>query len=304
MVLRRSAIAILIAAFASPVLQDCRLIPTREIRETKGGDSAPRGEARPNRGDNRTGKGPAGNRASNDKGAPGDGPVNGLRPGEPARPPLPGAQMGRLFFLMPTPFETTTGAADRREMLDLFSAPLMDRSLIIAAAGKLEKRTRVLLAARRTRACAFFRAAPAPKRPALLRYWRATSRNQLNAWRLSAARLDSAVDLHIRQARKSGSLLGDPSRSLKLVRRLRLERQQLVVRWWDSFFRELGPKPPKSCSPPPPGPKTVGTPTNQGPRERLFEPLALARYEFLRRLPGEFRLRLILTFHSPRNSDK
>lgn len=202
------------------------------------------------------------------------------------QPAMPSSAIARQypppFFL--TPLAATPahlGLATPREMVFLYTAPLLDRDRIAAAAAEQEQYTRSTLAARQSDLARRLCALPAPAGREALARLREEQQRQLALWRRTLARFETMQNDRIETIAPAFSR-SELKKLHRTVLRLQTERQELVAAAWEEFFEELADD-LGDCAEP--------RKYTELPDEGLHQPVFLARYYFFRKLPPRLRVK-------------
>ena len=184
------------------------------------------------------------------------------------------------FFLVPTvSAPARVGLSTPREMVFLFTAPLLNRDRIAAVAGRLETHSRGILENRQRQVAG--RLCTGPDRAARLAAYRSELERQRALWgrvqeRFQAMQRDRIQEL-LPVFRHTEAL-----KLNRTVAELQRERQDLVVKAWREFFDDLAGD-LEDCDRP--------ADYVQLPSEKLHPPVFLARYYFFRMLPARLRIK-------------
>ncbi len=194
------------------------------------------------------------------------------------------AEFSTPFFLVPlAPSVTQITGGGVREMLELYSAPLLNREAIESAAARHEDYTRAELERRQKRLATFLCGLPRARARVWLKDLRGEQARQVQLWYGVQERFETVQTDRIR------ALVGAGARTETLeragtVRDLQRERQDLVGKTWTDLFDDLEGD-PGDCQP--------AARYTRLPRERLHLPLYIARFYFFRELPAPLRIRFI-----------
>ena len=198
--------------------------------------------------------------------------------------PAPAALRPPGFFLVPPPAEK-----DRTALRDLLAGPLLDRSLILETAERLERDARLELVRRRREMVDQVCTTVAPNRPAIVKGLRQELEAIRTYSRAATARYDAALLLRVRQAIPSDKSRAPILEAYQVAARLRRERADLIHDSWDGLLEKLKHICPETQS--------RGLLTARLPTERLYGPAYLALYRFYAALPDGLRMDLITGLH-------
>ena len=223
------------------------------------------------------------------------------RPSVP-RGPLPWADQAG-FFLLPSPLAPDSSISGKsgktHRPVALFSAPLLEAGYIEEIALNFEEISRKALGNRLERVYNQYCARDQGARADFVQSLKDRMLSEFRQWESAQARYERELQFRLRthfqkSYREEMYLAALGNR--KLVKQLERERFDLVRRTWktaaDFLKKDLSEDPEDSFC-------LSGdiTPPLSLPRERLYQPLYLARYRFYIGLPPQFRQKLILQLH-------
>lgn len=193
------------------------------------------------------------------------------------------------YFLLPSP-----DSKERDTLLKLFSAPLLSEELIYRKADLFENYSRSEMQKRRKVLLEELCKLPLKARKQRLSLWEEEKNRQLHNWAAIHAAYENSVEYQL-QKRLSGKELNNAQIMRLTVKKLQAERQMLIEKNWQNYFRRLTTdRNSRACS----DPAEKTSILNIQPEERLYLPYYIALYEFYSYLPDFVRMEMIIQLHS------